>query len=64
MYQTDGNIYIDNLQEYVVFDKNYNMQYTPFVYSDGTIIDGEAHYKMRGTTLIITVNNGEAAYDY
>ncbi len=64
MYQTDGNIYIDNLQEYVVFDKNYNMQYTPFVYSDGTIIDGEAHYKMRGTTLIITVNNGEAAFDY
>ena len=64
MYQTDGNIYINNLSEYVLFDKSYNMKNTPFVYDEGTIIDGKAHYKMRGTTLVITVDNGEVYYDY
>lgn len=64
MYQTAGNIYINNLREYVKWDSSYNMEYTPLVYDDGTIIDGEAHYIMRGTTLIITINNGTASYEF
>lgn len=65
MYQRAGNIYINNLQDYVAYDNSYRMKYTPLVYSDdGTIIDGEAHYIMRGATLIIRVDeDGIANYE-
>jgi len=64
MYQKSGNIYINNLQEYVKWDSSYNMAYTPLVYDNGTIIDGEAHYIMRNAKLIIYANgDGTATYN-
>ncbi len=64
MYQTSGNIYINNLNEYVEWDSSYNMENTPLVYDNGTITDGEAHYIMRNATLAIYANgDGTATYD-
>ncbi len=64
MYQSSGNIYINNLQEYVKWDSSYNMKNTPLVYDNGTITDGEAHYIMRDATLAIYANgDGTATYD-
>jgi len=48
VYQTDGKIYINDLTSYVEYDTSYDMSQTPFVFSvdDGTLISGEARYKM------------------
>jgi len=46
-YQTEGKIYINNLNSYVEYDKNYNMSVTPFkISNDDTLISGEAQYIM------------------
>lgn len=64
MYQKSGRIYINNLKEYVKYDSSYDMRYTPFVYADGTIVDGEARYIFRDALLDLTINNGEAYYEF
>ena len=64
MYQISGRIYINNLKEYVKYDSSYDMRYTPFVYADGTIVDGEARYIFRDALLDLTINNGEAYYEF
>jgi len=64
MYQSSGNIYINNLQEYVELDSSYNMADTPLVYDNGTIVDGEVHYIMRNATLVISASgDGTANYE-
>jgi hypothetical protein len=47
IYQTQGRIYINNLNNYVDYDTSYNMSQTPFEYdNNGVLISGEAHYLM------------------
>lgn len=47
VYQTQGRIYIDNLEKYVDYDTSYDMSQTPFAYNEsGSITSGEARYIM------------------
>lgn len=64
MYQRSGRIYINNLKEYVKYDSSYDMSYTPFVYADGTIVDGEARYIFRDALFDLTINNGVSNYEF
>ena len=58
MYQTKGDLYINNLDSYVTFDKDYNMSATPFIYSNERLISGEARYNMARGKVKIIVENG------
>ena len=61
IYQTEGKIYIDNLNKYVSYDRSYDMSKTPFAYNEeGTIMSGEARYIMskNGRAKIVVEGTG------
>jgi len=62
--QTQGRIYINNLREYVEYDRSYDMSETPFEYINDSLESGEAHYIMKGTILKIIVEDGVVTLDY
>jgi hypothetical protein len=63
-YQTTGIIYINNYQDYVIWDSSYDMFSTPFkVDSNGYPINGEARYIMDGGVLRIIADNGAIVLD-
>jgi hypothetical protein len=65
MYQTKGRVYLNDLQEYALFDGNYDMRYTPLVYDeDNTIVSGEFYYRFRGANLHIVIDDGVATYSW
>jgi hypothetical protein len=78
MYQTQGDIYINNLASYVSYDTSYDMSKTPFRYdrNDGTAksIGGTAIYIMQskaklkvsqtdGGVVVSIDTNGDGIYD-
>ena len=76
MYQTEGRIYINNLESFVDYDTSYDMSQTPLVFDEyGVLQDGgEARYNMSsgGKMKIVVENstpkvyvdaNGDGTYD-
>lgn len=61
MYQTQGKIYINNLESYVEYDTSYDMSQTPFVFSYYGLESGEARYNTaKGGKVKVTAENGVA----
>ena len=64
LYQTKGRIYINNLQDFVEYDSSYDMSQSPLEYDNsGSVVNGEAYYRMRGGYLDILVRDGELSID-
>ena len=64
MYQTQGKIYIDNLNSFVNYDTTYDMSQTPFVFSYKGLLSGEARYNMSsgGKVKIVAESNKAVTY--
>jgi len=66
MYQTEGTVYIDNLESYVTYDTTYDMSKTPFIFreDDGVLFRGEARYNMSGNGKVkVVAADNETKYD-
>ena len=64
MYQTQGKIYIDNLNSFVNYDTTYDMSQTPFVFNLTGLLSGEARYNMSsgGKVKIVVESNKTVTY--
>jgi len=58
-FQASGTIYINNLENYVTLDPDYDSSKTPFLIQDNRLITGESRYLMaNGAKAKLVIENG------
>jgi len=65
IYYTQGFVYLNDLNEYAIYDDSYDMSATPLIYNENNDIEyGEFYFLFKNYRLHVTIDDGVVDYEW